>query len=84
MKINISVDATPQEVRTFLGLPDLEPLQKEWLDDLSKRMREGQPGYEAMALMQPIMQGGMANMEAMQKVFWNAMSQAGEKGEDKS
>lgn len=81
MKINVEVDATPEEIRAFLGLPDVAPLQKEWMDELSRRMREGQPGYEALTLMQPMLQGGLTNIEAMQKLFWKAFTQSGsEKG----
>ena len=29
MKITFDIDATPQELRTFFGLPHIEPLQNE-------------------------------------------------------
>ena len=31
MKVKIDIDCTPEEARTFFGLPDLGPLQKEML-----------------------------------------------------
>ncbi|MFP4080255.1 MAG: DUF6489 family protein [Ectothiorhodospira sp.] len=77
MKFNVEVDATPEEMRAFLGLPDVAPLQQEMLEELSRRMREGQQGYDALALMQPMMQNGLAGMDAFQKLFWQAFSQQG-------
>ncbi|MCG5515623.1 MULTISPECIES: DUF6489 family protein [unclassified Ectothiorhodospira] len=82
MKINVEVDATPEEIRAFLGLPDVAPLQQEMMEDLSKRMREGQQGYESLAMMQPLMQSGVANMDAMQKLFWQAFTQSGTKDDN--
>ncbi|MBK1672676.1 DUF6489 family protein [Ectothiorhodospira shaposhnikovii] len=76
MKVTVELDATPEELRAFLGLPDVAPLQKEMMDDLSRRIREGQQGYEALALMQPMLQSGIANMDAMQKMFWQAFTQS--------
>ncbi|WP_238618562.1 DUF6489 family protein [Ectothiorhodospira mobilis] len=85
MKFNVEVEATPQEMRAFLGLPDVAPLQKEMLDELARRMREGQQGYDALSLMQPMLQSGVAGMDAFQKLFWQAFSQQGERpsGRDK-
>lgn len=40
MKINFDIDCTPQELRTFFGLPDLEPIQNALLEDLKRRMLE--------------------------------------------
>ncbi|EHQ52353.1 hypothetical protein ECTPHS_06662 [Ectothiorhodospira sp. PHS-1] len=77
MKVTVELDATPEELRAFLGLPDVAPLQKEMMDDLSRRIREGQQGYESLALMQPMLQSGIANMDAMQKMFWQAFTQSG-------
>ncbi len=38
MKITVDIDCTPAEARQFLGLPDLEPLQKAAMDEIEKRM----------------------------------------------
>ncbi len=38
MKIKIDIDCTPAEARQFLGLADLEPLQKTAMAELEKRM----------------------------------------------
>ncbi len=38
MKITVDIDCTPAEARQFLGLPDLEPLQRAALAEMEKRM----------------------------------------------
>ena len=38
MKITIDVDCTPLEARQFMGLPDVEPMQKAAMAQIEKRM----------------------------------------------
>jgi len=38
MKITVDIDCTPAEARQFMGLPDLEPLQKAAMAEIEKRM----------------------------------------------
>ena len=38
MKITINVDCTPLEARQFMGLPDVEPMQKAVMEDIEKRI----------------------------------------------
>ena len=40
MKIKLDVDCSAEEARTFLGLPDLRPMQATLMVDLERRMRE--------------------------------------------
>jgi hypothetical protein len=39
MKFKIDIDCTPQEARTFLGLPDVESVQKALYAEIETRMR---------------------------------------------
>jgi hypothetical protein len=70
MKITFDIDATPQELRTFFGLPDIEPLQNEMLELIRKNMVMGTEGFEAATLMKPFLP---ETITAMQKTFWQAM-----------
>lgn len=72
MKINVSVDCTPKELREFLGWPDVEPLQREMMERLSQVMTEGISNAEAMDMMRPFMAPNMQAFEAMQKAFLQA------------
>ena len=38
MKITVDIDCTPAEARQFMGLPDIEPLQKAAMAEMEKRM----------------------------------------------
>ena len=74
MKINFDIDATPQELRSFFGLPDIEPLQQEMLEIVRKNMQAGMTGFDPASLMKPWLPSQMQNMEALQKAFWDAFN----------
>ncbi|MEM7404906.1 MAG: DUF6489 family protein [Pseudomonadota bacterium] len=73
MKIRIDIDVTPEELRQFFGLPDVEPLQQEMLDELKQRWREGVEGYDPATLLKPVLPAQMQMFEALQKSLWSAM-----------
>ena len=72
MKINVTVDCTPKELRESLGWPDVEPLQREMMERLSQMMNEGVSGTEAMNLMRPFLAPNLQAFEAMQRAFLQA------------
>ena len=76
MKVNVEVDATPEELRRFFGLPDIQPLHEEMIEMIRQRMHEGAEGYDPMTIMAPLMSSQFQNMETMQKVFWDTFSGA--------
>ena len=41
MKFTVDVDCTPEEARRFLGLPDLTPVHKAYVDRLTKLAADG-------------------------------------------
>ena len=73
MKINMSVECTPQELRDFLGWPDVGPVQQEMLERVSKMMGEGNSAIDPVSLMRPFLTPNTQAMEAMQKAFLQAM-----------
>lgn len=77
MKVSVDVDATPEELRRFFGLPDLSPLNEEVVATLRERMHEGAEGYDPFTLMG----AGAPAMETFQKMFWNAWSSGQGKGQ---
>ena len=38
MNVKIDIDCTPEEARTFLGLPDVKPLQEAMLKEVEAKM----------------------------------------------
>ena len=77
MKINITVDATAQEMREFLGLPNVQPLQDEILEVIRDNMKKGVTGFDALNLMKPLLPSQFQSMELFQKAFWDAFTKTG-------
>lgn len=75
MKIKLDIDATPQELRTFFGLPDLTAFHEEMIAHVRDKMVAGVEGYDPLTLMSNLLPQGMQGLEAMQKVFWESMRQ---------
>ncbi len=58
MKISIDVDITPEELRRFIGLPNVEKLQQEMVKHAQAYLKEsGQSQYKELVTtaMQPMM-----------------------------
>ena len=51
MKVNIEIDCTPQEARTFFGLPDLEPMQQAVLNEMQRRMLASMDRFSPEGIM---------------------------------
>ncbi|GEQ97505.1 hypothetical protein JCM17844_11420 [Iodidimonas gelatinilytica] len=73
MKISVDVDCTPKELRTFFGLPDVEPLQEEILAQMKRRASEGLSPEDMQNLMSAWMTGATTGMEKLQKMMFSAM-----------
>lgn len=69
MKIKFDLDVTPQELRTFFGLPDVEPLQQEMLELVRQKVQSGMDGLDPVALMKPWLPQHLQTMEAFQNLW---------------
>lgn len=76
MKITIDIDCTPEEARSFLGLPDVQPLQKAMMEEVEARMRANMEAMDPETLMKTWMPVGVQGFEQLQKMFWAQMGQA--------
>ncbi|MGA1600137.1 MAG: DUF6489 family protein [bacterium] len=66
MKINISIEATPEEFRQTLGLPNLTEVQQTFLTKVAESMKDGSIDPGAMAnLLGPSFSVGQQFMDAM-------------------
>lgn len=74
MKIDISVDVSPEELRQFLGLPEVKPLQDELVRRMSEHMESGAAGLDPVSLMQPFLTPAPGALETMQRAFWEAFT----------
>ena len=62
MKVNIEIDCTPEEARSFMGLPDVSEANSIYVDNIAKAMKGvSNPGQlqEYAAALAPMGQMGL-------------------------
>lgn len=69
MKINVDLDCTPQELRTFVGLPDVVPMQNAIMDEMQTRMLAEMENYSPATLMSEWFAPATGVQQAMSKLF---------------
>ncbi len=74
MKITVNVDCTPEEARTFLGLPDLRPMQEAVLAKMQEQMLSGLHSMDPETMLKTWVPMSVQGLEQMQKMFWNQFS----------
>lgn len=77
MKLTINIDCTPQEARTFFGMPDVEPLNDMIVEEMTNRAKDN---IDTLAdperfIAQWISMSGKG-MEGLQNLMSAAMSSA--------
>lgn len=80
MKITIDIDCTPEEARSFLGLPDVAPMQASVMAALEKRLLANIEAMDPETLIKTWLPMGLEGLEQMQKAFWGQVNRAA-KGE---
>lgn len=73
MKINVEIDCSPEEARTFLGLPDVQPMQKRLMDTMEKRLTDVVTAMDAKTLMDQWLPLSIKGMEQWQSL-WSQMA----------
>jgi hypothetical protein len=77
MKVKIDLECTPEEARTFFGLPDVQPMQQVMMQEMQDRLMSAMRGTDAETLMKTWMPAGVASLEQMQKMFWQQFRPGG-------
>ena len=70
MKVKIDIDCTPQEARTFFGLPHIEPMQDAVLGKIQERLTEHLDTRDGEALLKLWFPAGLQNLGQMQEALW--------------
>lgn len=83
MKIKVDVDCTPEEARTFLGLPDVKPLQEAMMKEIEDRMRANLQAMDPETMLKTWLPAGIQGWEQMQKMFWSQLSGGGDSDKEK-
>jgi len=74
MKVNVSVEATAQEMREFLGLPNIQPLHDDVLQTLRDNVQRGVINFDSFnQFFKPLLPTQFHSMEIVQK-FWEAVA----------
>ncbi len=83
MKIKVDVDCTPEEARTFLGLPDVKPLQEAMMREIEDRMRANLQAMDPESMLRTWLPAGLQGWEQMQKMFWSQLAGSGDADKEK-
>ncbi len=73
MKMTIEIDCTPQEARTFLGLPDVSGLNDKLVEEMQKRMEANINMLSPEELMKNWAAFGAGAQESFRKLMASAV-----------
>ena len=75
MKITIDIDCTPEEARSFLGLPDMSAFNEQLTAEMSQRAKDNMDTLaDPERYVTQALQSGGKGMEAFQAMMMNAMA----------
>jgi len=74
MKVTINIDCTPEEARTFMGLPDVQPLQEAMLKEMEVKMKASLDKMDPETFMKSWLPMSLDSFEQIQKAFWGQFS----------
>jgi Family of unknown function (DUF6489) len=78
MKLNISVDCTPEEARAFLGLPNIDPINEMMVGAVKQRLEQNiEMVSPEFYLKQWYSMGGQASDQFMQMMSAGAKAATG-------
>ena len=75
MKLKIEVDLTPEEARTFLGLPDVTPIQEEVLGRLQEQLVNNLGYLDPQEVLRFWMSGTSRGVDEIRRFFSAAAAQ---------
>jgi len=78
MKVNVTVDCTPEEARAFLGLPNIAPMQEAAMKQMQANMEKAVGSLDAESMMKAFFPIRPENLADMQKAFWSTFTKTGE------
>jgi len=73
MKVKLDIECTPEEARTFFGLPDVKPLQRAMMKEVESRMMQSIAAMDPNEVMKTWMPATMQGFENLQR-FWSQMA----------
>ena len=74
MKITMNVECTPEEARAFLGLPDVQPMQEQLMQEVQERMAANIRAMEPEAMLRTWLPATLKGFEQLQEIFMSQMT----------
>jgi hypothetical protein len=75
MKVTVNVECSPEEARSFLGLPDVQPMQEALMKELEERLRANIQAMNPEVMVNTWLPAGIQGAEQLQKMFWTQIQQ---------
>ena len=69
MKITVDVDCTAEEARSFLGLPDVKPMQDHLMKEMQDRMSANLRAMQPEEMMRTWLPANLKGMEQFYEAF---------------
>ncbi len=83
MKVKIEIDLKPEEARKLMGLPEVEKMQKDLMDQIKDKMQEEiNTMTDPQAFMERYLPLGMQGLEQFQKMMTEFASLGTKKSKD--
>ena len=73
MKISFDIDCTPEELRSFFGLPEVKPMQDRLMAELEAQMRANLKALDPETMLKTWLPAGFEGWEQLQKMFFSQM-----------
>jgi hypothetical protein len=73
MKVTVDIDCTPEEARSFFGLPNVAPMQDVLMKKIEERMIANLDAMTPEAMLKSWLPAGVQGMEQLQSIFWQSL-----------
>ena len=77
MKINVEIECTPEEARTFMGLPDVSKANSVYVDNITKAMKGVSNPAQMQEYAQALAPMGQVGLKLFQSFVEGGMRAAG-------
>ncbi len=84
MKITVDIDCSPEEARSFFGLPDVKPMQEALMQGIGEEMRRRITAMDPQAMMEMWLPTGVKGWDELRKTFWGRAAKPSAGGEQGS
>ena len=74
MKIKLDIGCTPEELRSFFGLPDVRPMQEELLKNVQERLSANVKTLDPETMLKTWLPAGLKGFEQLQEMFMSQMA----------